>query len=138
MQHGSSRKANSRSQLVNKIPRLLRNMKVHYSVDNGPPLALIVRQMGPDHTLPRHLFIVHFNIISSNSRSIKRSLPFRGFRPKSCMYFLYLPWLHSPLISSCTFPFNTTNLCGFRSSTFLWDILTKCTHSTPDGSSVRL
>jgi hypothetical protein len=52
------------TQLVKKMSHVLWNPKVHYHVDKGPPLVLVLCQMNSVHTLPPSLRLpkIHSNI----------------------------------------------------------------------------
>jgi len=54
--------ANS-SSVSQEIPCTLCNPKVHYHVNNTPPLTPIVSQMYPVHAIPTYLFKFHFRIM---------------------------------------------------------------------------
>jgi hypothetical protein len=93
-----------------EIPRLLWNLKVHYRVHKGPPLAPTLSQIHPVHTLPPYFPNIHSNIIlPSTLRSLDWSLPF-WFSDQNYVYIshlshaCYMP--HSPHLSSYVHPNN--------------------------------
>jgi hypothetical protein len=45
---------------IQKLARLLRNPKAHYSVHKSPPLGSILSQINPVHTLSSHTFKIRF------------------------------------------------------------------------------
>jgi len=53
--------ANSHS-AIQEIPRLLWKPKVHFCFHKGPPLATILSQMNPFHTLTSYFPKIHSNI----------------------------------------------------------------------------
>jgi hypothetical protein len=59
-----------------EIPRLLCNIKVHYSVHKGLPLVPVLCKVNPDHILTSVFFMIYFNIILPCMNGITLS----GFR----------------------------------------------------------
>jgi hypothetical protein len=77
MQQNPSCEANSIS-ASRKLPRLLWNTEVHYSVHKNPPLVSILSQINTFHNLPSYFSKIRSNIIlPSMPRSSEWSLPFR-------------------------------------------------------------
>jgi hypothetical protein len=49
---------------IQKIPsKYLRNTKIHHRVHKSPPLACILSQIDPLHTIPSYLSKIYFNIV---------------------------------------------------------------------------
>jgi len=72
--------------VTQKIPRPLRNPKVHYRVKKIPPMFPVLSQMHPVHTFPPYFNNIHCNItFSSTPRSFWWSLSFMSFWPKFCI-----------------------------------------------------
>jgi hypothetical protein len=46
-----------------ELPNTLRKPKIYYRVHKSPPLAPILSQIDPVHTIPSYLSKVHFNIV---------------------------------------------------------------------------
>jgi hypothetical protein len=46
-----------------RIPKILWNPKVHYSINKSPPLVFIMGHMKPVHITPSDFSKIHFNII---------------------------------------------------------------------------
>jgi hypothetical protein len=100
MQQRTSRKANTHL-ISQKIPRLLRNQKVHYRVHKSPPLIPTLNQMHPAPTSSPYIHKIHSNIIlPSTPVSSKLSLPFR-FSNHNIARVSHVPCvLYAPPISS--------------------------------------
>jgi hypothetical protein len=47
-----------------ELPRILRNPKVHHRVHKSPPLAPILSEIVPVHTIPSCLSKIYFSIVS--------------------------------------------------------------------------
>jgi len=78
------------SGILQDIPRLLWNPKVHYSVLNSPPLVPILSQIHPVHTYPPYFPKIYFNIIlPSMPMSSVWSLSVR-FCDQNCLYIFHL------------------------------------------------
>jgi len=70
-------KANSHS-ASKEMPRLLKNLKVHYRVHNSPLAVHKLSQMSPVHPFPHYFPKINSSIIiPSTSMSSEWSLPFR-------------------------------------------------------------
>jgi len=54
---------NSKKHSCHDFPCILRNMKVHYHLQTGLPLAPILSQTNPANIFPAHFFKMHLNII---------------------------------------------------------------------------
>jgi hypothetical protein len=89
------------------IPCLLWNPTVHYSVHKIPPLATVLSQMHPVHSLPLYFPKNHYNVFSSTPKSSDWILPFMSvdqnsvyiFHPLHAWYMphpSHPPWLVHP------------------------------------------
>jgi hypothetical protein len=77
MQQSPSWEADSHS-ASQEIPRLLRNLKVHYHVYKSKPMVSILSQTNPVHNFPTYFHNIYSNIIfPSTPTSSEWSLPFR-------------------------------------------------------------
>jgi hypothetical protein len=46
-----------------EFPNILRNPRVHYCVQNSPPLGSILSQINPVQNTPSYFYKIHLNII---------------------------------------------------------------------------
>jgi len=60
--HDLTSEADSRSS-IKKTPHFLWNPEVHYSIQNSPPTASILRHMHPVNIFPHYFHKIHSNII---------------------------------------------------------------------------
>jgi len=96
MHQRPSSEANSRS-ASHEIPRLLRNLKVHYGIHEGLPMVPMLSEMNPVHALPLYFRKIHYNIILPPiPRSSKWSPPFRFSDQKSSSHSCYMPRASHP------------------------------------------
>jgi hypothetical protein len=87
------------AQLV-KFPACLWNPKIHYRFNKNTPLAPVLSQMDPVHTLPLYFFKINVNVIfSPMPRPSKWSLPFRS-SDQNFVSISHLPTISSSLILS--------------------------------------
>jgi len=85
-----------------ETPYLLWNQKVHYRVNNSPPLAHILSQTNPVHKIPPYFPKIYSNIIiPSTPRSSKWSFP-SGFPTKILYAFLVSPICAFNVVAVCT------------------------------------
>jgi hypothetical protein len=84
-----------------EFPRILWNSKVHYSAHKNPPLVPILSQIGPVHTIPSYLSMIHFNIATHLRLGLLSGLfPFDfssiSYMHSSCLHLCYMPCLSHP------------------------------------------
>jgi hypothetical protein len=88
------------SQLVEEIPCILWNPKVHCRIHKCPPPVLMMSQLDPVHTHTSHFLKIHLNIIlPSTPRSSKWSLSL-SLTHQNPVYTSPLHALHAPPIFS--------------------------------------
>jgi hypothetical protein len=79
-----------------KIPHLLWNPKVHYCVQNSPPLVHILSQINPVHILTTYFFKIRSNIILPSTPKSSRVVScLQVFRSTFCTHLIshayYMP-----------------------------------------------
>ena len=94
--HSSEADRLTDSQLVNKFPHILWNLKVHYRVQKCPPPVSILSQINPVHA-PSQLLTIHLNNILPSRPGSHKWFFLLGFPTKT----LYAPssssiLLHAP------------------------------------------